>query len=304
MSWMSTALNLPSPLGVALIALIALIAIFGLIVGSFCNVVVWRLPQMLLQEDTQGLSAKRVNLMWPRSHCPHCLHPLRPQHLVPVLSFMWLKGQCADCAQKISPRYWATELLVSLWWMFCAVKFQLLDLSAHDSLTQHLFLTQWTSAFLWALMGSALICLAQIDWEHQLLPDAITQPFLWLGLLSAQFGLLGLTPKASLLGAAMGYMSLWIIAKIYFLLSSRDGLGQGDMKLLALFGAWMGPLSLIALVLLASSTGAVFGLWRLKVKKDLDLHEPIAFGPFLILAAFTLLLLGPEQVLAFFGLKT
>ena len=301
MSWMSTALNLPSPLGVALIALIA---IFGLIVGSFCNVVVWRLPQMLLQEDTQSLSTKRVNLMWPRSHCPHCLHPLRPQHLVPVLSFMWLKGQCADCAQKISPRYWATELLVSLWWMFCAVKFQLLDLSAHDSLAQHLFLTQWTSAFLWALMGSALICLAQIDWEHQLLPDAITQPFLWLGLLSAQFGLLGLTAKSSLLGAAMGYMSLWVIAKIYRLASSRDGLGQGDMKLLALFGAWMGPLSLIALVLLASSAGALFGLWRLKVSKDLDLHEPIAFGPFLILAAFTLLLLGPDQVLAFLALRT
>ena len=280
-----------------------LAAMLGLMVGSFCNVVILRIPQMLMQEDTPSDPCPSLSLMQPRSHCPSCLHPLRPQHLIPVFSFFWLKGRCAFCAQAISPRYWKTELMVCAWWVFCAFKFQVLSLLGQSDLAPALFLSQLASALLWAMLGSALICLAQIDWEHQLLPDAITQPFLWLGLLSAHVGLLGLSPKASLLGAVIGYMSFWLVANIYLLLSSREGLGQGDMKLLALLGAWMGPMSLIPLVLLASTSGAVVGLWRLKVSKDLDIHEPIAFGPFLILSAFTLLIIGPHQVLELLALS-
>jgi len=280
-----------------------LAALLGLLVGSFCNVVILRMPQMLMQEDAPSSPPPSWGLVKPRSHCPSCLHPLRPKHLIPVFSFFWLKGRCAFCAQSISPRYWKTELMVCAWWVFCAVKFHVLSLLGQSDLATALFLSQWASALLWAMLGSALICLAQIDWEHQLLPDAITQPFLWLGLLSAHFGLLGLSPKSSLLGAVIGYMSFWLVANIYLLLSSREGLGQGDMKLLALLGAWMGPMSLIPLVLLASTSGALFGLWRLKVSKDLDIHEPIAFGPFLILGAFTLLIVGPHHVLEFLALS-
>ncbi len=275
-----------------------LAAVLGLVVGSFCNVVILRLPRMLMQEAAHNT----LNLTAPRSHCPKCLHPLQWQALIPVVSFFWLKGRCAHCAESISARYWKTEALVSLWWLICAAQFQLLKLSGQVGGLQPLFYTQATSALLWALMGSALICLAQIDWEHQLLPDAITQPFLWLGLLSASGGFLALSTKESLWGAVTGYLCFWGIAKIYLLVSKREGMGQGDMKLLALFGAWLGPLPLIPLVLLASTSGALFGLWRLKIKKDLDIDEPIPFGPFLIASAFALLLLGPNQVLHFLAL--
>ncbi len=281
-----------------LVALLA--ALLGLVAGSFCNVVVLRLPRMLMQDAAHSIPP--LSLMAPRSHCPKCLHPLLWQHLIPVVSFFWLKGRCAHCAERIASRYWQTEVLVSLWWLICAGQFQLLTLNTPSTGLQALFFTQLTSALLWALMGSALVCLAQIDWEHQLLPDALTQPFLWLGLLGASCGFLGLSVKESLWGAAAGYMSFWGIANLYLLVSKREGMGQGDMKLLALFGAWLGPLPLIPLVLLASTSGALFGLWRLKITKNLSANEPIPFGPFLILSAFALLLLGPKQVLHFLAL--
>jgi leader peptidase (prepilin peptidase)/N-methyltransferase len=287
------------PIGM-FVALLA--ALLGATVGSFCNVVILRLPRMLIEETSSSIDPQGLSLSAPRSHCPKCLHPLHWHQLMPVVSFFWLKGRCAHCNESISPRYWRTEVLVSLWWLFCAGQFQLFKLSALAPGLQPLFYTQATSALLWALMGSALICLAQIDWEHQLLPDAITQPFLWLGLLGASCGFLGLSAKDSLWGAALGYLSFWGIAKIYLLFSKRDGMGQGDMKLLALFGAWLGPLSLIPLVLLASTSGAGFGLWRLKITKNLGMNDPIPFGPFLIASAFALLLLGPHQVLHFLAL--
>jgi len=278
--------------------------LLGAVVGSFCNVVILRLPKMLLEnsETTPTHSPQPFDLSTPPSHCPQCSKRLQPSHLIPILSHWWLKGKCAFCGQVIPSRYWKTELLVSLWWLFCAFKFQLLNPTLSLEPLGTLFVTQGLSALLWALMGSALMCLTQIDWEHQLLPDAITQPLLWLGLLGANFGLLNLTPQEALWGAAVGYTSFWVIANGYRILCARDGMGQGDMKLLAALGAWMGPLSLIPLVLLASTCGAIVGIWRLKVKKDLSLNEPIAFGPFLIFAALTLLVLGPKVVLHFLGL--
>ncbi len=287
--------------------LVSLVAFaLGGVVGSFCNVVILRLPQMVIRELDTDPNLSSLGLAYPASHCPKCLHPLSAKHLAPIVSYFLLQGQCAFCAQTISARYWRTEAVVGLWWLFCAWKFQLLDpdmpLNLGQSLTSNLMLPQALSALLWATFGSALVCLAQIDWEHQLLPDAITQPFLWLGLLSASFGLLGITAKESLLGASTGYMSFWLIANVYRLLYERDGMGQGDMKLLAMLGAWLGPLALIPVVLLASTSGAIVGIWRLKVNKNLSLNEPIAFGPFLILASFALLFWGPHLALRFLGL--
>jgi len=305
-------LSLPLSPYTLFVALMALI--LGLVVGSFCNVVILRVPQMLLREAQSEQHTTPLDLQQPSSHCPHCLHPLSPRHLIPILSYFWLKGRCAFCTQPISKRYWRTETLVGLWWLFCAWKFQLLNpdlsLNAASGLSTNLSLAssstllipQALSALLWASLGSAMMCLAQIDWEHQLLPDAITQPFLWLGLLGASFGLLGISVKESLWGASLGYMSFWLIAYLYRLLCGRDGMGQGDMKLLALLGAWLCPLAIIPLVLLASTSGAVVGIWRLKVSKDLAMNEPIAFGPFLILSAFMLLFWGPHSALQFLGL--
>jgi leader peptidase (prepilin peptidase)/N-methyltransferase len=280
----------------------------GVVVGSFCNVVILRLPQMVFRELEPDPGSSTLNLLQPASHCPSCLHPLSAKHLAPIVSYFLLHGQCAFCMQPISSRYWRTETVVGLWWLFCAWKFQLLDpdmpLNSGQYFSSNLMLPQALSALLWATFGSALVCLAQIDWEHQLLPDAITQPFLWIGLLSANFGLLGITAKESLLGACTGYMSFWLIANIYRLLCARDGMGQGDMKLLAMLGAWLGPLTLIPLVLLASTSGAIVGIWRLKVNKNLSMNEPIAFGPFLIFASFALLFWGPHLALRFLGLGT
>lgn len=296
------ALFTPETLFIALMALAV-----GLVVGSFCNVVILRMPQMLLSQEHNDPNAQTLDLIQPSSHCPQCLHPLSARHLLPIVSFFLLKGRCAFCAQAISARYWRTEALVGLWWLFCAWKFQLLHpdmlLGVSRGLSLSPLPTQALSALLWASLGSALVCLAQIDWEHQLLPDAITQPFLWLGLISASFGLLGITTEESLLGACAGYMSLWLIALAYRLLCAREGMGQGDMKLLALLGAWLGPLSLIPLVLLASTSGALVGIWRLKVRQDLALDEPMAFGPYLIFAAFVLLFWGPQFALQFLGLR-
>jgi len=269
--------------------------LLGLLVGSFLNVVIHRLPRMLerqwqreaaLLQGQEPDPLPRYDLIQPRSACPACHAPIAARHNVPVLSWLWLRGRCHHCKAPISARYPLVELFTALASAVVAWRF------GYGAATLLGLLLTW-----------ALIALALIDLDTQLLPDAITQPFLWLGLLSAHFGLLGLSPKSSLLGAVIGYMSFWLVANIYLLLSSREGLGQGDMKLLALLGAWMGPMSLIPLVLLASTSGALFGLWRLKVSKDLDIHEPIAFGPFLILGAFTLLIVGPQHVLEFLALS-
>lgn len=336
MSWMSSAWSLsgsdpftgswsPYAIGVALASLV-----LGAVVGSFCNVVIYRLPKMLLNElgtdlgvSTEPIESsdttdavdtidsaspsitgfKTFNLSYPASHCPKCSHPLPAWQLFPLLSYFWLQGQCAFCHERIDGRYWKTEAFVSLWWLFCAFKFHLLSADLGFEGSHELWLTQAFAALLWACLGSALVCLAQIDWAHQLLPDALTQPLLWLGLLSAAMGFLGLSAQQSIMGAITGYMSLWLIAKGYRVLCHREGMGQGDMKLLAVFGAWLGPLSLIPLVLLASTMGAIVGTWRLQVRKDLAPHEPIAFGPFLVFAAFVLLIVGPPTALQILGLR-
>jgi len=278
----------------------ALWALLGLVMGSFCNVVILRLPKMMLEahseEDPQALT-----LSSPGSHCPHCKTPLKARELVPLLSFVLQGGKCQHCQASISWQYPLVEGLSALWWGFCAHQF----LSHPIPNEPHLLgiPALYLCALLWSALGSALLCLTFIDLAHHLLPDALTQPLLWAGLIGAHLGLLGIDLDHALVGAVMGYASLSAVALGYKLFTGLEGMGQGDMKLLAVFGAWIGAWSLIPLVFLASALGLVFGLLQLVLKKDMTLRSEMAFGPFLIASFLVLLFMGPNHALELMGLR-
>jgi len=211
--------------------------VLGLLVGSFLNVVVHRLPLMmerawqaqcqeLLGEAhppaTAGKESEPFNLVTPRSRCPHCGHAISALENIPVISYLWLRGRCAGCGKSISPRYPLVELATAL-------------LSG---------ITAWHFGFGWAAGAAlaltwALIALSLIDFDHQLLPDDITLPFLWIGLLLSLFGLFT-DSAASIIGALAGYLSLWTIYILFKVATGKEGMGYGDFKLLAMLGAWMG----------------------------------------------------------------
>jgi leader peptidase (prepilin peptidase)/N-methyltransferase len=283
--------------------LAALWTLLGLVVGSFCNVVILRLPQMMLTihspEDHETLNS--LSLSSPASHCPSCHAPLKVLELVPLLSFVWLKGKCSHCQTPISWQYPLVELLCAIWWSYCAHQF--LNHPGLATPTAWGIPALYLCALVWSLLGSALLCLFFIDQAHHLLPDAITQPLLWTGLISAHWGLLGIDLGHALMGAVIGYASLSSISWGYKLATRVHGMGQGDMKLLAVFGAWIGAWSLIPLVFLASALGLVWALGSKLSKKNLTLRSEIAFGPFLITSFLVLLLVGPAQSLKLMGLS-
>lgn len=272
--------------------------LLGLMVGSFLNVVVHRLPRMLeaqwlAQTDntTQESHADDVrtltsngepfNLAVPRSHCPKCQHTLTWRDNIPVLSFVLLSARCAHCKALISWRYPTIELLTAglFVWAFA----------------QH----GWNfQALAWAGFASALIALAAIDADTRLLPDAITQPLVWAGLMAASLGLTGLSLGDALWGAVAGYLFLWAVFWLFKLLTGKDGMGQGDFKLLAALGAWLGWPALLSLVLIASLTGLAGGL-MLRWRGQLPDNGQMAFGPFLVLAGFGVMLFGPLPLFLF-----
>ncbi len=259
-------------------------ALFGLVVGSFLNVVIHRLPRMLAHQwqeqcrETLGApapaeAATAFNLLTPRSHCPHCGHRLGVLENIPLLSFLWLRGKCSACGRSISRRYPLVETLTAL-------------LS---------FLAAWhfgygLQAFAAVLLTWALVVLSFIDIDHQLLPDAVTLPLLWLGLLLNTFQVFARLDSA-VIGAAAGYLALWLLFHLYRLLTAKEGMGHGDFKLLALFGAWLGWQALPLTILLASFTGAVVGLAFIAFLGH-DRRRPIPFGPFLCAAGWVALLWG------------
>lgn len=276
------------------------ISILGLIIGSFLNVVVHRLPIMLKNQWTQecreflasttnasALSsltnistadhhaspAKNYDLAWPGSHCPRCGTLLKIWHNIPLLSFFCLQGKCASCHAPISWRYPLIECLtagLSLW------------LFSHFGLS-----AQFAFA---SLLTFALIALTFIDLETQLLPDNITLPLIWLGLLLNMYGLF--CPLAdALLGAVSGYLSLWLMTKIFFLLTGKIGMGQGDFKLFAVFGSWLGWQYLPLVIMLACLIGLCFSMVRLCCGR-LHFGTAIAFGPYLAIAGWFALLNG------------
>lgn len=269
--------------------LIGSVAAFGLLLGSFLNVVIYRLPQMLMARWRQecrllladdpaqaatAAPADTFNLSFPNSHCPHCQAPIRAWQNIPLLSFVLLKGRCRHCCTPIGWRYPAVELLTAVLLAVCA----------------------WRFGFGWPLaaamtLSAGLLAMSVIDIDHQLLPDDITLPLLWLGLIANSFGLFTDLPGA-LWGAVLGYLALWSVYWLFRLLTGKEGMGYGDFKLLALFGAWLGYGQLPLIILLSTLLGSIIGgVWLLASRRAGA--TPIPFGPFLAVAGWIALLWGP-----------
>lgn len=264
-------------------------ALVGLAVGSFLNVVIHRLPRMLEAgwkkecQEYLGLSqengepAPAYNLLVPGSHCPNCGQKVRPIHNIPLISYLFLGGRCADCRAPIAWRYPLTELLSAV--LSAAVAW-------HYGFGES---AGYALIFTWALL-----CLALIDLEHQLLPDAIVLPLLWLGLLLS-LGEVYVDSHTAIIGAAAGYLVLWSVYHLFRLATGKEGMGYGDFKLLAALGAWAGWKMLPLVILLSSLVGALAGI-GLIVLGGRDRNIPMPFGPFLAAAGWITLLWGQPLV--------
>jgi leader peptidase (prepilin peptidase) / N-methyltransferase len=270
-----------------------LAGVLGLLVGSFLNVVIYRLPQMLERQwaaecaDLAGKPLEKAppfNLVSPRSRCRQCGHLIRWYENVPILSYLVLRGKCSACGAAIGPRYplveFATAVLffVSVW---------------------HWGATPAGAA--WCGFSAAIVALALIDWDTTLLPDDITLPLLWAGLIVAALRWTDVTLPQSLWGAVAGYLSLWLIYQGFKLLTGREGMGYGDFKLFAALGAWFGWTALIPIILMASVIGAVVGI-AMKFSSGLREGGYVPFGPFLAGAGLTAMIFGPGSILAVIGL--
>ena len=264
---------------------VALAGLLGLLVGSFLNVVILRLPARLMHQwreqsremlELDGdVEPTPPGLVWQASHCPQCKHALGALENIPVVSWLALRGRCKHCGTKISVQYPLVELLTAV----CSA------------------LIVWKLGVGWQaaaglLFTWALIALAGIDVHTQLLPDQITLPLLWFGLLIALAPFFVDTSSA-ILGAAIGYLSLWSVYWGFKLLTGKEGMGYGDFKLLGALGAWMGPWALLPIVLLSSLIGAVVGGTLLAVQGR-DRATPIPFGPFLAAAGWVQFAFGNE----------
>jgi leader peptidase (prepilin peptidase)/N-methyltransferase len=274
--------------------------LLSLLVGSFLNVVIHRLPimldrqwraqavEMLADPASPAPATERepapYNLVVPRSACPHCGAPIRAHQNIPVVSWLLLGGKCAHCRARISPRYPIVELATAI--LSAAVVWR--------------FGWQWQSVaalfFTWALVS-----LTVIDLDHQVLPDVITIPLLWLGLLASVAWHESLAPPipadpiAAIVGAAAGYLSLWSVYWAFKLLTGKEGMGYGDFKLFGALGAWMGWQMLPLILLLSAFAGAVVGI-ALIVLRGRDRNVPIPFGPYLAAAGWIALMWGPQIV--------
>jgi leader peptidase (prepilin peptidase)/N-methyltransferase len=261
------------------LTLLALAALLGLVVGSFLNVVIHRLPLMLEREWQTALQAPTepeslFNLAVPGSHCPHCTQPLRWFDNIPLLSYITLRGRCRHCHSTIAWQYPAVELATAALFVW--------------SLNHHGL--SWAAAAS-AGLGATLLALAVIDAQTTLLPDALTQPLTWAGLLAAALGGTAVSLPDALWGAVGGYLFLWSVYWLFRLATGQEGMGRGDFKLLAALGAWFGWQALIALIMIASLSGLSVGLW-LKWRQRLPAGGYIPFGPFLAMAGAVLMVWG------------
>lgn len=254
----------------------------GLVVGSFLNVVIYRLPLQLQaawrrdSRDFLGLEPEQtppLNLAFPASHCPHCRQKIRPWQNIPVISYLVLRGKCRHCQAPIALQYPLVELAAAL-----------LAVAA----ISHFGPTP--QGWLAVLLSWALLTLTAIDIRHQLLPDIITLPLLWLGLLANSQGLFT-DLHSAVIGAAAGYLVLWAVFWIFKLLTGKEGMGHGDFKLLAALGAWLGWQLLPLVVLLSSLVGALIGIAAIVIAGR-DRHLPMAFGPYLAIAGWIALIWG------------
>lgn len=297
----------------------ALAGVLGLLIGSFLNVVIYRMPVMMYRDwltdavanlmsskdqpslwslvfgpkskapkDLEAAADKaapaienlpRFDLALPASRCGACGHKIRLHENIPVLSYIFLRGRCASCKTAISPRYPLVELITGALFALCGWRFGLTPTGA-----------------LWAAFAALLICQFLIDFDTQFLPDPLNYMLLWLGLVGAAMGWTGVTLSSAVWGAVFGYLSLWLVYHGYRLVTGKEGMGYGDFKLLAALGAWLGADYLIAIILVSSLVGAVIGLTLRFVGKLAHKDIPIAFGPFLAGAGLLCLVIGPELV--------
>ena len=270
-----------------LVFFVASATILGLFIGSFLNVVIYRLPIMLEQdwknecslllelEISKSSLPEKFNLIVPRSRCPSCKATIRSFENIPVLSYLLQKGKCKHCQATISTQYPLVELFTAILTGFTAYKFGF----------------EWQTLAALLLVWS-LIALAVIDFNTTLLPDNITLPFLWLGILINFFGLF-CTLQDSVVGAMCGYLFLWLVFHLFKLITGKEGMGYGDFKLLALLGAWLGWQYLLPIILISSVVGSVIGI-ALIVTKLLPRDKPTPFGPYLALGGIICLLFGPQ----------
>ena len=285
---MIDSLGLPAPM------VYTITFIFGLLIGSFLNVVIYRIPQQLESSwrrdslDFLGMEpdpnpADAPNIVVPASRCPKCGTLLKPWHNIPVLSYLFLKGKCASCASPISLQYPVVELA-------CAII--TLIVVAHFGITEK---DLFVLLFSWGL-----IALTGIDFNKQLLPDNITLPLLWLGLLANLNGTF-VSLDSAVIGAASGYMVLWLVFWLFKLITGKEGMGHGDFKLLAALGAWLGWQQLPVIILLSSVVGAVVGIVMI-VALGRDRQIPIPFGPYLAAAGWIALMWGEDIVQSYLKL--
>jgi len=279
--------------------------VLGLAVGSFLNVVIYRLPVMLERQwreqcaEVSGESTaatlpagipERFNLVAPRSSCPSCRAPITALQNIPLVSWLLLKGRCAACGKPISIRYPIVEALAGI---LCA-------------------LVAWKFGFGWPALAAMvltgfLIALTFIDIEHQLLPDSLTLPLLWIGLLLSLWSTraggspVPVDPRSSLVGAMAGYVSLWSVYHLFRLLTGKEGMGYGDFKLFAALGAWLGWQMLLPTLLIAAAVGAVVGIVMITIRGQ-NRTTPIPFGPFLAAAGWLMLMFGQRLLANYLGL--
>ena len=293
------------------------LALLGLMVGSFLNVVVHRLPRMLERQwwedaahqfgdagshervfaqpapSAMGTQAQGVierlaslpayDLVRPRSNCPACGHAIRWHENIPALGWLRLRGRCSACGTRISARYPAVELLTGAVFALVAWRFG-----------------PTPEALLWCAVAAVLLALSFIDWDTTLLPDPLTLPLLWAGLLAAAAGWTGVPLATSVAGAAAGYLSLWSVYWLFKLTTGKEGMGYGDFKLLAAIGAWLGWQALLPVLLMASVVGAAVGL-GMKASGALREGRYVPFGPFLAAGALVAIFLGTDTLLAALG---
>ena len=271
----------------------SLIGLLGLLIGSFLNVVIYRLPVMLeaqWQAECAELHGKdqpagaAFNLIVPRSRCQKCSHQLGWSENIPVLSYLLLRGKCSQCKTPFSLRYPLIELTTGALFFYAG--------------------WQWgatPNALLWCGFAAAILALAMIDWDTTLLPDSITLPLLWAGLIGAALKLTNVGLAESLWGAVGGYMSLWLVYWAFKLATGKEGMGFGDFKLFAALGAWFGWQALIPIILMASVIGAIVGI-AMKFSTGLREGGYIPFGPFLAGAGLTAMVAGPHAILKAVGL--
>ena len=268
-----------------------IIFLLGACIGSFLNVVIYRLPIMMYKEwgaqcvelkndpVFDALPAGPMNLSKPRSSCPHCAKPIHPLHNVPIIGYLWLKARCADCGEPISSRYFLVELA-------CA-SLALFIFTSHGIRAESFFLLLFTYL---------LIPLIFIDIEYKLLPDDITYFLLWSGITYSLIGF-GTGIEASIWGAIVGYLSLWSVYIVFKLVTGKEGMGHGDFKLLAAIGAWVGWQQLLPVILISSLAGTVAGIILLIISKQRNEQmTAIPFGPYLAAGGWIALFWGQEMM--------